>query len=71
MHRAVFNIMKHHAHMYVMYRGARHYVIATNLNEGLFALVPERVPTPADEWQWVRCESVELIKTGVVLGFNR
>ena len=57
--------------MYVMYEGVKHYVIASNFTEGLFALVPERAPTPADEWQWVRCESVELVKTGVVLGFTR
>ena len=70
MHRAIFNTIKHHAHMYVMYEGVKHYVIASNFSEGLFALVPERDHIPADEWQWVRCESVELIKTGVVLGFN-
>lgn len=71
MNRATFNTMEHHAHMYAMYEGAKHYVIASNFNEGLFALVPERKQTPADEWQWVRCESVELIKMGVVLGFAR
>lgn len=71
MNRAIFNTMKHHTHMHVMYESVKHYVIASNFTEGLFALVPERAPTPADEWQWVRCESVELIKTGVVLGFTR
>ncbi|MBB1291012.1 MULTISPECIES: hypothetical protein [unclassified Pseudoalteromonas] len=71
MNRAIFNTMGHHAHMYVMYKGAKHYVIASNLNEGLFALIDSKTDTPPELWQWVRCESVELIKTGVVLGFTR
>ena len=55
MHRAIFNTMGHHAHMYVMYKGAKHYVIASNLNEGLFALIDSKTDTPPELWQLVRC----------------
>lgn len=51
MNRATFNAIEHHAHMHVMYEGAKHYVIASNFNEGLFALVDSKTDTPPELWQ--------------------
>lgn len=62
--------MGHHANMWAMYEGEKHYIIASNFPEGLFALTKDKVYTPAEEWAWVRCESVELIKTGQVIDLS-
>ena len=70
MQRAEFNSMAHHANMYVEYEGDLYYVIATNLSEALFALVPSKDKFPADEWMWVRCESVSLRKPAKVIAFK-
>ncbi|GEM_PF-1177360 len=66
MQRAEFNTMSHHANMYVRYCDETHYVISVNFTEALFALVPDKDDYPADEWTWVRCESVSLLKSEVV-----
>jgi|TARA_Y100001956_G_scaffold27558_1_gene27340 hypothetical protein len=57
-----FDTMGHNATMWVMYQGQRKYVIALSFTERLFALVDSKDSYPADVWQWVRCENVELIK---------
>lgn len=69
MQRAEFNTMSHHANTYVKYMGDTHYVIAVNFSEALFALTPDKGDYPADEWVWVRCEGVSLIKNQVVKFF--
>lgn len=56
-----FDSFKHHSMMWVMYNGHKKYIISLSFTERLFALVDDRGDFPADEWQWVRCENVELI----------
>jgi hypothetical protein len=57
-----FDSFKHHGMMWVMHNGRKKYVISLSFTERLFALVDDRGDFSADEWQWVRCENVELIK---------
>lgn len=66
MKRFEFDTMDHHANMFVNYMGKSHYVISVNFPEALFGLVPQKEDYPADEWSWVRCENVELIKSNVI-----
>ena len=61
-----FDNTEFHAQMWAFYEGRKMYIIATNFSERLFALVPERQATPADEWQWARCENVKLVKGKIV-----
>ena len=53
-------------HTWVMYQGVKKYVISLSFPERLFALVPDKSDFPPDEWTWVRCENVELIKSEVI-----
>lgn len=63
-----FDNTKHHPNMWVIYEGEKHYVIAANFPERLFALVPAKEEeVPADEWSWVRCENVALIKSQIII----
>lgn len=67
MQRAEFNTMQHHANMFVEYGDETYYVISVNYPEALFGLVPNKADSfDIDEWIWVRCESVALIKSEVV-----
>lgn len=67
MQRAEFNAMPHHENMLVEYEGESYYVISVNFPEALFGLVPNKRDTfDVEEWTWVRCESVKLIKSEVV-----
>ncbi|MBW3517457.1 hypothetical protein KO537_22475 [Shewanella sp. NKUCC01_JLK] len=61
-----FDNTGHHANMWVIYCGKKHYVISANFPERLFALVPEKEDVPLDEWCWVRCENVSLIKNEIL-----
>ena len=58
MTRHEFNNTGFHSNTWVEYKGELMYVIAVDFEEGLFALVHDRKPYPADEWTWARCESV-------------
>jgi len=71
MQRAEFNSMRHNANTFVEYDNSVYYVIAVNFSEALFALVPDNSNYPADEWTWVRCESVTLRKPAEVVEFHR
>jgi len=57
-----FDNMSHHANMWVIYKGDKHYVISSDFTERLFALTVDKENVEPDEWSWVRCENVELIK---------
>lgn len=57
-----FDNTPHHANMWVTYQNKKHYVISVDFPERLFALIEEKEAAPLDEWQWVRCENIELIK---------
>lgn len=48
------------ANMFVTHEGKKKYVIAVDFTERLLALTPARADYPADEWNWVRCENIEL-----------
>lgn len=61
-----FDNMEHHANMYVRYGGDVYYVISVNFPERLFGLVQSKADYPADEWLWVRCENVEVVKNNVI-----
>lgn len=61
-----FDNTGHHANMWVIYCGEKYYVISANFPERLFALVPEKEYVPLDEWCWVRCENVSLIKNEIL-----
>ena len=43
-------------------KGQKYYVIAVSFPEALLALVERDEDTPPDEWSWVRCENVTLVK---------
>lgn len=58
MTRQEFNDSRFHVNTWVLYRNEMKYVIAIDFDEALFALVDEKLDTPADEWKWVRCESI-------------
>jgi len=67
MKRFEFDNLEHHANMWVIHQGKKYYVISVCFPEALFGLVPQKEDYPADEWSWVRCESVELIKNEVII----
>jgi len=55
-----FDTTDFHLNMWVIYKNKRCYVASVNYVERLFALIDEKKQTPADEWNWVRCENVKL-----------
>lgn len=66
MHPHEFDNTRFSAHTWVMYKGKRFFMIAVNFDERLFALVEEKAAVPVDEWLWVRCENVEIIKNQLI-----
>jgi len=58
MTRYEFNNSRFHANTWVVYENEMKYVIAIDFEEALFALTDEKANIPAEEWRWVRCESV-------------
>ena len=66
MKRFEFDIADFGVNTWVTYKGDKKYVISLSFPEGLFALVDEKCDVPADDWSWVRCESVELIQSEVI-----
>lgn len=58
MTRDEFNSSRFNANTWVLYEDELRYVIAIDFEEALFALTEEKAPVPAEEWRWVRCESV-------------
>ena len=61
MNIAEFKETGFHADMWVIYEGERKYIISVSFPEALLGLCDRKEDTPADEWTWVRCESVEII----------
>lgn len=62
MTRDEFNNARFHANQWATYEGDRYYIISMSFPEGLFGLVSEKADIAPEEWNWVRCESVELDK---------
>ena len=57
-----FNNMPHHANMWCRHEGKTYYIVSSNFDQALFGLIPHKEPTDPEEWQWVRCENVEMIE---------
>lgn len=60
MTRDEFDSTRWGANMYANHDGAKKYIVAVDFEEGLIALINEKREVPAEEFQWVRCESVEI-----------
>ena len=65
MNRVEFDATGFHADMWVIYQGERHYVVSVDFEERLFGLIDDKHDVPADEWKWVRCESVKLASDNI------
>jgi hypothetical protein len=60
MNHKEFDEFRWGVNIYVEHKGIIKYVIAVDFEERLLALVFDRRYCPTEEWEWVRCENVEV-----------
>ena len=48
--------------MFCTYQGQKKFIMSVSFEEALFGLTDEKADIHPEEWIWVRCENIELIK---------
>ena len=56
-----FNNTRFGGNMFCIHQERKKFIMSVSFEEALLGLTNERADIPPEEWQWVRCENIEMI----------